>query len=224
MRMAEVDPEAEAARVLLRRASPALAARALRQLEMREHTVGVHFRELNAQGDVARRWQRTVERTPNPERGEDETLLGEVLAGQGGSLALLRHVDPIEILLPEDPPYLRSDNRDYVLRLLPEREIDGRRVRGAQASRRPGVDEPVTLVRSWVDALTGEPAAVELVRASSSMLLSEEARIEVSLGWAEDGVVLPQLARVEASLQLLAEPPRRFAIDMALEAAGVRAP
>jgi hypothetical protein len=217
VRATEVDEEVEAARTILALSSPAVAAEALRLLETRSYTVGVTYRELDAQGARLRGWRRTIERRPDSTRSGEETLLGEVLAGQGGALALLRYVDPIEILLPEDPPYLRPGNRDYTFRLLPDREMDGRRVRGAQAARRAGVDEPVMLVRSWIDSVTEDPVSVELVRASSSMLLTDEARVDVTLGRGEDASILPLAARVDASVQILAEPQRRFLIDMSLE-------
>ena len=215
LRMYERDAEAEAARAILLRATPAVAAEALRLLERGPYTVGVHFRELDGSGDQVPRWRREVHRGPDSTRGPDETLLGEVLAGQGGPLSVLRYVDPVEILLPLDPPYLRPDARGYAVRLLPDIEIDGRRVRGAEAVRRGG-GEPIRQVRSWVDAVTSEPVAIELVRESSSMLLAEQVRVRVSLRRAAGDALLPRSAHVDATVALLAESPRRFIVDLAI--------
>jgi hypothetical protein len=215
LHMYERDAEAEAARAILLRASPAVAAGALRRLEGRPYTVGVHFRELDGDGGHVRSWRRAVRRTPDSTRAAEETLLAEVLAGQAGALSLLRYVDPVDILLPLDPPYLRPDAPGYSIRLLPDREMDGRRVRGAEAVRREG-GEPIRLVRSWVDALTSEPVGVELVRQSSSMLLTEEVRVRVSLERVDGDALLPRTAHIDATLALLAEDTRRFIVDLAM--------
>ncbi len=208
------DARVEAARAILRRASPAVAAGALRRLETTRYVVGVHFREVNPEGELIRRWRREIERAPDPSGDREETLLGEVLANQGGALALLRYVDPIDLLLPDDPLYLRDDNGDYAITLLRTRHIAGRRVIGAQARRRQGVDEPILVVRSWVDVITAEPVAVELIRASSSVLLSEQARVVVTLATQDDETLLPATARVDAMVNFLAESPRRYNIDL----------
>jgi hypothetical protein len=216
-RLSVVDEEAAAARLLLERVSPARVAAAFQRLEARPYEVDVLYREVDEAGAVARRRSRAVSRYPDMARNPDETLLGEVLAGQDGSLALLRHIDPIPILLPDRPAYLKPEGADYTFRLLPDHIVDGRRVFGAEALRRAGVDEPIRLVRAWEDALTGAPVALEMLRQSSSMLLAEDMRLFVMLETDEAGDALPATARIDATIRLLAERPRRFRVDMALQ-------
>jgi hypothetical protein len=208
--------EADSAAALLRRVPPALAAEALRRLEQRPYTVEVRLAELDEAGGVRRRSRRVLHREPGSERAGGETLLGEALAGQGGGpLGLLRHVDPVALLLPEDPQHLNPrTSGGYAVRLIPDTTLGGRRLRGAEAALREGAGEPLRRVRSWVDAVTGEPIAVEVERASSSVLLSEAGHAFVWLARDADGALVPSRVHVDARVDIPMERPYHFVLDL----------
>jgi hypothetical protein len=101
-------------------------------------------------------------------------------------------VDPVSRMVPDTPPHLAARTRDrYRVRLLPEVERGDRRLAGAEASLLdPADQEPVRRVRSWIDAGTGAPYAVEVWRSSDAAIFDEESRAGVLFS-ARAGAILP---------------------------------
>ncbi len=153
-------PELDSARALLARVSPALAAESFARLERVAYTADVRMAEGDAPATV-----RNVSHVPG--------AAVDSIASLGG--------DPVGRMVPDTPPHLAPRTRDrYRVRLLPEVLRNGRRLAGAEAALLDTSDEePVRRVRSWADADTGAPFAVEVWRASASAIFDEEGRAGV---------------------------------------------
>jgi hypothetical protein len=213
-------PEADSARALLARVSPALAADAFRRLDALAYTATVRLDEVDDGAVTASAWRR-VRRTPGPD-GEVRERLIAADSGRGlparGAFGSLRLADPIARMLPEEPPYLTTRMRErYRYRLLRERVLDGRRVVGAEAALRdPDDDEAVRRARAWADAGTGAPVAVEVWRASRSAIFDEQGRASVLLQPGPDGRPVPAGGRAETVFDVPFGPARHLRLALAV--------
>lgn len=213
-------PEADSARALLARVSPALAADAFRRLDGLAYTATVRLDELDGESVTESAWRR-VRRVPGPDGAVRERLIAAD-SGRGlparGAFGSLRLADPIARMLPEEPPYLTARMRErYRYRLLAARTLAGREVVGAEAALRdPEDDEPVRRARAWADAETGEAVAVEVWRVSRSAIFDEQGRASVVLQRGPDGRPVPAGGRAVTVFDVPFGPARHLRLDLAV--------
>jgi hypothetical protein len=144
---------------------------------------------------------------------------GEGASGGDGDSARVV-TNPVERMLPDDPPHLAPRTRDrYRLRLLPEVRRGGRRLVGAEAALLdPDDTEPVRRARSWVDADSGAPYSVEVWRASTSAIFDEESSAGVAFVVAREGI-LPAATTSVTNVDVPFGEPRRIRVDVAIRSA-----
>ena len=211
-------PEADSARALLTRISPALAAEAVARLDGLTYVADVRLDEVNAEDSLIESATRRVRRRPDGEGGVREAII-ETDSGAGlparGAFGRLSLADPVARMLPDEPPYLAARTQErYRFRLLPEQTLYGRRVRGAEAVLRDEDDnEPIRRARAWADAETGAPVAVEVWRASSSAIFDEAGRAGVLLTPGPGGLV-PERAWASTAFDVPFGPPRHLLLWM----------
>ncbi len=212
------DPEVDSALALLTRVSPAMAAESVRLLDSLAYTAVIRLDEFDDADTLVESATRHVRRFPDSTGRVRERLIAAD-SGRGlparGAFGAIGLADPVARMLPDEPPYLAPRTQElYRYRLLPPQTIDGRRVVGAEAALRdPGDNEPIRRARSWVDAETGAPFAVEVWRASESVIFDEEGRAGIILMESPQGLV-PQRAWAYSMFDVPFGPPRHLKLWM----------
>ena len=193
--------DADSARAILSTVSPALAAEAFARLQETTYTAEIRMEDVGAPATVRR-----IRHVPGADSGD------------GAALVL---VDPVSRMVPQTPPHLAPRTRDrYRVRLLPEVQRAGRRLIGAEASLLdPSDGEPLRRVRSWIEASTGEPYAVEVWRSSDSAIFDEEGRAGVTFTTGTTGV-LPAASGSLTHVHVPLGEPRRVRVDVTIRDVG----
>jgi hypothetical protein len=192
---------ADSARALLSRVSPALAAEAFARLQETTYTAEIRMEDAGAPATIRR-----IRHVPGADSGEGEALV---------------LVDPVSRMVPQTPPHLAPRTRDrYRVRLLPEVQRAGRRLIGAEAALLdPGDEEPLRRIRSWIEADTGAPYAVEVWRSSDSAIFDEEGRAGVTFMTGSRGV-LPSASGSLTHVHVPLGEPRRVRVDVTIRDVG----
>jgi hypothetical protein len=201
---AALGQEADSARAILERVTPALSAQAFERLHDVPFTADVR---TSGSGPTETRRVRNEPTADGTLRLTTEA--GTVLDGLE---------DPVSSLLPGIPPYLAPRTRDrYRMRLLRAFAPNGRRLIGAEAVL---VDEagkePVRRVTAWADEVSSEPYALEVVRRSASAIFAEAGRAAVRFRPGSDGP-LPAAAGLRARVDVPFGSPRLVALDILIQ-------
>ncbi len=120
-------------------------------------------------------------------------------------------VNPVPLILPEDPPYRSPRNQDqFRYRLLPDTVLFGRPVRRVDITALPGSDQTLRRARLAMDAATGQLVGLHLERTSPSVLFREQSRFDLRIRPDAGGQWVPDVEQTHTQLALLWQTPRAF--------------
>ena len=179
------------------------------------YTTQIVLEELDVNGEPTASASRTVRRIPTND-GVEETVLE---AGSSGSLSdttpfegFQRPVNPLPIVLPDEPAYVRIRTRDrYAYEMRPDTTVNEQRLRVAQATlhRESADEQAVRYARYYLDD-TNAIVGVDVLRLTTSVLFDETSHLTVWLQPGPDGVLLPGKAVSETTVHTPGRASRRL--------------
>lgn len=129
------------------------------------------------------------------------------------TLSGLNPVDLVAYLLPEEPPYLQSRNREkYEWSFLPDTLLWDTQAKVIEVRARPlkGDGENIRKVRHYVDRTTNELIAMYLERIDLALLFREESQFYVHMRRADDGTLVPHNTRFQTHIRTPFETDNKF--------------
>lgn len=203
--------------VVIETASREAIDEAFARLANTEHTIRERLEQFDERGRVNAFRRRTL----HVEGGRAETAFAEAEGtfdfGAFGRFVSFDDLDqlpdnPVQFLLPDDPPYLTPQGRDaYDFAFAPDTLLAGRAARVITVDARPGEGDGLALrsARLYVDDATGDLVGIRLRRHSQNMLFGETSVLTLMLAPAGN-VWLPQLTDYRVSMRAALTATRRF--------------
>ncbi|MCH7638583.1 MAG: hypothetical protein IH855_03860 [Bacteroidetes bacterium] len=232
---AEPDPAADEVFELMSSLSLDGINEAYARLDGFAYTTQIVLEELDENGEPTASASRIVRRIPTTD-GVEETVLDADSSSSLSSRAtasasqarrlpkreafegLLRPVNLLSSVLPDEPAYVRMRTRDrYAYEMRPDTTVNDERLHVAQATlRRESADkQPVRYARYYHND-TNTIVGVDVLRLTTSALFDETSHVTVWLLPGPDGVLLPGSAVSETTVHTPGNEPKRLRLTQTI--------